>query len=63
MIRKVLHILMFLPVLYLVVLPVLLTVTTSSKLCSEIVIDLKDSSEYHFVTKKQLLSLAYGNSG
>ena len=60
--RKFLKILAMLPVLYLIVLPVYLASSSNTKICSGIVIDIKDSSEYHFVTKKQLLSLAYGNS-
>jgi cell division protein FtsQ len=60
--RKLLKILALIPLLYLMVLPVFLASSTSSKTCGGIVIDIKDSSEYHFVTRKQLLSLAYGNS-
>jgi cell division protein FtsQ len=36
--------------------------SANSRPCGGIVIDISDSSEYHFVTKKQLLNLAYGNS-
>jgi cell division protein FtsQ len=61
--RKLLKILALIPLLYLLVLPVFLASSTSSKTCGGIVIDIKDSSEYHFVTRKQLLNLAYGNSG
>ena len=60
--RKLLKILALIPVLYLIVLPVYLASSTSSKLCGGIIIDITDSSDYHFVTRKQLLSLAYGNS-
>jgi len=60
--RRILKIVMIIPVLYLVILPVWLTIITNSRLCGGIVIDLKDSSDFHFVTKKQLLNLAYGNS-
>jgi len=60
--RKLLKILALIPVLYLIVLPVYLASSTNSKPCGGIIIDIKDSSEYHFVTRKQLLNLAYGNS-
>ena len=42
--------------------PVYLASSTNSKPCGGIIIDIKDSSDYHFVTRKQLLNLAYGNS-
>ncbi|MBK8883194.1 MAG: hypothetical protein IPN67_12670 [Bacteroidales bacterium] len=60
--RKFLKILALLPVLYLIVLPVYLASSTNTKPCGGIIIDIKDSSDYHFVTRKQLLNLAYGNS-
>src|SRR5665647_2489111 len=60
--RKFLKILALIPVLYLIVLPVYLASSTSSIPCGGIIIDIRDSSEYHFVTRKQLLNLAYGNS-
>lgn len=37
--------------------------STNSRPCGGVVIDISDSSDYHFVTKRQLLDLAYGNSG
>ncbi len=61
--RVVKNILLFIPVLYLIIMPVYLAITVRSKPCGGIVIDLRDSSDYHFVTKRQLLNLAYGNSG
>ena len=60
--RKLLKILALIPVLYLIVLPVYFTNSTNSRLCGGIIIDIKDSSDYHFVTRKHLLNLAYGNS-
>ena len=36
--------------------------SSNSKPCGGIVIDISDSTDYHFVTKRQLLNLAYGNS-
>ena len=60
--RKFLKILLIIPLLYLIVMPVYLASSTNSGTCGGIVIDIKDSSDYHFVTRKQLLNLAYGNS-
>jgi cell division protein FtsQ len=60
--RKLFKILFIIPVLYLIIIPVYMVRSTNSKLCGGIVVDISDSSEYHFVTKKQLLNLAYGNS-
>jgi cell division protein FtsQ len=60
--RKVLKILLLIPVLYLIIIPVYLASSTNSRPCGGIVIDIVDSSDYHFVTKRQLLTLAYGNS-
>ncbi len=61
--KKILKILLIIPVLYIIIIPVYLARSTNSRLCGGIVIDISDSSDYHFVTKKQLLNLAYGNSG
>jgi cell division protein FtsQ len=61
--RKVLKILIIIPVLYLIIMPVYFAQSTNSQPCGGIVIDIKDSSDFHFVTKRQLLNLAYGNSG
>lgn len=60
--RKFLKILALIPLLYIIVLPVYLASSTNSRPCGGIIIDIKDSSEFHFVTRRQLLSLAYGNS-
>jgi cell division protein FtsQ len=61
--KKLLKILFIIPVLYLIVIPVYMASSTGAKPCGGIVVDISDSSEYHFVTKRQLLNLAYGNSG
>jgi len=61
--KKYLKILLIIPVLYLIIIPVYMASSTNSRPCGGIVIDISDSSDYHFVTKKQLLNLAYGNSG
>lgn len=55
-------ILLIIPVLYLVITPVYLASSSYSKPCSDIIICIKDSADYHFVTKRQLLNLVYGNS-
>jgi hypothetical protein len=60
--RKFLKILLIVPVLYLIIIPVFLASSANSRPCGGIVIEISDSSDYHFVTKKQILSLAYGNS-
>jgi cell division protein FtsQ len=61
--KKFLKILLIIPILYLLIIPGFMANSTNSKPCGGIVIDISDSSDYHFVTKKQLLNLAYGNSG
>ena len=60
--KKLLKILLIIPVLYLIIIPVFLSRSVNSRSCGGVVIDISDSSDYHFVTKKQLLNLAYGNS-
>ena len=60
--KKFLKILLIIPVLYLIIIPVYMASSTNSRPCGGIVIDISDSSDYHFVTKRQLLNLAYGNS-
>lgn len=60
--RKVAKILLIIPLLYLFVMPVFFASSTNSRTCGGVVVDISDSSEYHFVTKRQLYNLAYGNS-
>jgi cell division protein FtsQ len=60
--RRILKILLIIPVLYLIAEPVYMARSTNSKPCGGVVVDISDSSDYHFVTKRQLLNLAYGNS-
>ena len=60
--RKLLKILLIIPVLYLIIVPVFLASSTNSKPCAGIMVDISDSADQHFVTKRQLLNLAYGNS-
>ena len=61
--RKIYKILVFFPLLYLIIIPVWFATTAHVKPCTGIVIHIQDSSEYHFVTKKQLTNIVYGNSG
>ena len=60
--KRLLKILLLIPVLYLFAMPVYYAVSNSSATCSEIVISIADSADYHFVTKRQLLNLAYGRN-
>ena len=50
--KKLLNILLIIPVLYILIIPVYIVKITNSKPCEGIVIDIKDSSDYHFVTRK-----------
>ncbi|MBK7628924.1 MAG: cell division protein FtsQ/DivIB [Bacteroidales bacterium] len=63
MLRKIFKILLIIPLLYLIITPVYLASSVNSVRCGKISIDIKDSSDYHFVTKKQLLSLVYSATG
>jgi cell division protein FtsQ len=60
---RLMKILLIIPVLYLVIMPVWLASFYGSRTCSGIVISITDSSDYHFVTKRQLINLVIGNSG
>ena len=60
---KVLRILVILPVLYLIIIPVYLAGYTNSERCGGVSIEINDSSDYHFVTRHQLLNLIYGSTG
>jgi cell division protein FtsQ len=61
--KRIIRILLIVPVLYLIVVPVYMASSSSAKPCSRIIINICDSADYHFVTKRQLLNLAIGNSG
>lgn len=61
--RTVLHILMIIPVLYMLVIPFFLSASTLSRPCTGISINIIDSSDHRFVTKRQLLDLVYTNGG
>lgn len=56
-------ILLVIPLLYLIIMPVWLSSFYGSIPCKGITVSISDSSDYHFVTKRQLLNLANGNSG
>ncbi len=59
--NRLMKILLVIPVLYLFLMPVYMASSSNAKPCSRIVINIKDSADYHFVTKRQLLNLVYGN--
>ena len=61
--KRVLKILLIIPVLYLIIIPFYLASSINSIPCSGIEISINDSSEFHFVTKRQLLNLVDGNRG
>jgi cell division protein FtsQ len=58
---KVLKILFLIPVLYLIIIPVFFTDSSGSSLCGGVKIDLRDSSAYHFVTKRSLINMVYSS--
>ncbi|HKK41000.1 MAG TPA: hypothetical protein VJ963_01235 [Bacteroidales bacterium] len=60
--RKVFKILLIIPALYLIAMPVYLAGSIGAKRCGSISIDIKDSADYHFVTRRQIRKLVYGNS-
>ena len=61
--RKVMQILLMIPVLYMLILPFFLSASANSRMCGRISINIIDSSDYHFITKRQLLNLVYKNGG
>ena len=61
--KKILQILLLIPVLYILILPFFLSASASSRPCSRVSINIIDSSDYHFVTKSQLLKIVYRNGG
>ncbi|HPF02820.1 MAG TPA: hypothetical protein PLV06_08730 [Bacteroidales bacterium] len=60
--RTVLKLVLLIPVLYLFAIPVYYALSCSSVICSDINIEIVDSSDYHFVTEQGLLNLARGNN-
>jgi len=61
MMRKLIKILLIIPLLYIVVIPIYLARSSNAKPCSGIEVIIKDSSDYHFITPKHIMSLV--NSG
>lgn len=60
--RRIVKILSIIPVLYLIIIPTFFAERTGSDLCGGVSIDLKDSSDYHFVTKRNLANLVTGTT-
>jgi cell division protein FtsQ len=60
--NRLMKILLIVPLLYLIIIPVYLASSSNAKPCSGIIVNIKDSSDYHFVTKRQLINLVYGNN-
>lgn len=56
-------ILLIIPLLYMIAVPLWLSSHYGSKPCRDISIVIRDSSDYDFVTRKQLLSLVNGREG
>ncbi|NSW95164.1 MAG: hypothetical protein HPY62_10710 [Bacteroidales bacterium] len=63
MMKTALKILFIIPVLYLVGLPVFMTVKGKKTPCSDIVITIKDSADYGFVSKRDILNIISGTAG
>lgn len=61
--KVILKIFLLMPVMYLFAMPVYYTLSGSSVLCGDIDINIVDSSDNHFITKGDLLNLAYGRGG
>jgi cell division protein FtsQ len=61
--NKLIKILFLIPTLYLIIMPVYYARTSYSRPCSGIQITIADSSEYHFVTKEEILNTIYWNNG
>ncbi|MCU0408311.1 MAG: hypothetical protein MUD02_05115 [Bacteroidales bacterium] len=61
--RVLLKILFFIPLLYIPAMPAWLAIKAGSRPCSGVEIHIKDSSDYHFVTKRSLLNLVYNKGG
>jgi cell division protein FtsQ len=60
-VNRLMKILLIVPVLYLFLMPVYMASSSNSKPCTRIMISIKDSADYHFITERQLLNLVYGN--
>jgi cell division protein FtsQ len=61
--KKALKILISIPLLYLVLMPIYIAASTSSKLVTGIEIIISDSAHYQFITKDYLYNLLFSSSG
>lgn len=61
--RRIVRILLLIPSLYLVIMPVLYSHWHNSKPCKKIEITITDSSDYHFVTKRDIQNTILRNNG
>lgn len=57
------RILLTIPILYLLIMPVYYAHTSNKRLCKDIKITIADSSEYHFVTKRDIQNTIYERNG
>jgi len=62
MIRKIIIIILIIPVLYMIMIPFFFATSAISGPCTKILINITDSSDYHFVTKEQMMNLVYETS-
>jgi cell division protein FtsQ len=60
---RIIRILLLIPSLYLVIMPVFYSHWQNSKPCKKIEITIVDSSDYHFVTKRDILNTILKNNG
>jgi cell division protein FtsQ len=60
---RILRILLLIPALYLVIMPVYYSYRYNSKPCKKIEITITDSSDYHFVTKRDIQNTILKNNG
>ena len=60
--KKLIKILFFIPVIYIIIMPAYFARTSYSRPCNEIKININDSSEYHFITTREILNLIYATS-
>ncbi len=59
--KKLLKILIIIPLLYLLIVPVFMSDSSGSVRCGGVSIDLRDSSEYHFITKRNLINIVHSS--
>ena len=60
---RILRILLLIPTLYLIIMPVYYSHWYNSKPCKKIEITITDSSDYHFVTKRDIQNTILKNNG